>query len=279
MDKKEKIKKLRKEVYSYREIVKLLRVSKREITKVVKQVKFSKKGSERYYKKSGVVKPIKKQTKKLTLAKTSIIGHLLFDGYLQKKTKDYKNTLGYVNASKNLVNKFCNYIIKVYGLKPLVYSDSKGKTLVYRARCNSKLIYNDLLSYIPNYSTSNNQIKVPDEIINARKDIKIEFIRSFWEDEGSVSKEAVIRGAINSFKIIKQLNVIHHSLNLETKIYLDKSKKKISYILRLKKDKENMDRFYNYSLFSDSIVTRGYFKGQRKVDVLKYFITHKYRNL
>lgn len=273
MNKKEKIKDMRRTGYSYREIVKALHVSKRDITKLTKGIKFSKEGKQRYYSKvTGIIKPIKKQNKKITLAKTRIIGHLLFDGSLFK-AKECHYTLMYVNASRNLVRKFYNDIKKVYNVKPSNFRE-KGKLVqIYRVKYNSKKIYNDLLGYTPSYSTSNKLAKIPISIIDGTKRIKIEFLRTFWDDEGCISKQGALSGSSNSYTIIRQLAKLHEELGFRVSLgsYISK-RYNLCYRLRLSKKNNSFKKFYNYKLFTDSIAAKGSFIGVKKINILKQFL-------
>ncbi len=273
MNKKEKIIKLKRSGYSYKEIVKQLHISKQDITKFSKNIKLSKKGRKRYLRKvKGIIKPIKKQNNKLTLAKTRIIGHLLFDGSLSK-SKEYHYQLMYINASNKLVEQFCEDIKKVYGLNSSIYKE-EGDTDLYRLKCLSKLAYGDLIGYTPSYSTSNKSALVPNGIIKGGKRIQLIFLRTFWDDEGSISRNGILQGCLKSDIVINQLANLHTKLGFKIKIYVDRSKKEPSYILRISKTKDNLDKFYKYRLFTNSIATKGYFKGMKKIDILK----NAYRN-
>lgn len=271
-----KIKELRKKGYSYREIGEALNVSRRDITKIAKITSFSKEGKRRYYQKvTGIIKPIKKQKQFLTPAKVRIIGNLLFDGSVFK-SKGYHYSIMYINSSEELVKRFCKDFKKVYNVQASIF-EVKEKTKLYRAKYNSKLIYIDLLNYIKSYSTSNKFAEIPKEIRNGPKKLKIEFLRTFWDNEGSISKESRIRGSSNSFRVINQLNRIHEELGFETNIYKDKRNLNINYILSLNKNIRNLKKFYKYKLFTDySLITRGVFNGMKKMDILKYFL-EKYK--
>lgn len=269
--KERKIKFLRKEGYSYREILKRVNVSKRLISKIAKETKFSRKGRKRYYSKvTGIVKPIKKQKDKLTLAKTRIIGNLLFDGSLYK-TIAYHHSIMYVNSSFKLVKRFCEDLDRVYGVQSSLFIE-KGKIIkkIYRAKYNSKLIRNDLLNYTKSYSTSNKLAQIPLIIMNSSRKYKIELLRTFWDNEGSVSsRDRVLQGSSNSFKVIKQLAKIHKEFGFEYSIYKNIGSYKPHYIFRLRKNHDNIRRFYKLKLFTDSIVAKGYLIGMKKIDVLK----------
>ena len=102
-----KIKKLRKQGYSYSEIAKLVGRNKKFTWRKSKNVKFSKKGEKRYYENvKGITTRIKPQSKKLTLIKVRVIGHLLFDGSVYAPINSYHKNIMYVNSSKELVNPF-----------------------------------------------------------------------------------------------------------------------------------------------------------------------------
>src|SRR3989344_1271564 len=274
---------LRKNGYSYNEILKEVKVHKRDILRIGRNTKFSKVGKQRYFKEvKGVIKPIKRQSKKLSKSKTRIIGNLLFDGSVCIVRK-YSYVISYVNASKRLVQDLSKDLENVYGISPFNY-DEEGKTLTYyRLICKSKRLYAALLRYTPSYSTSNPYSKIPDEVMSSSKRIKLEFLRTFWNNEGSISKEGVLRGYSNSVKVIEQLKKLHQELGFKTKIYLDKSKDKVCYILRLSKSLENTQKFYDNKLFTKSIVTKGDFKGRYKINVVKIWIVklknHKMSNL
>lgn len=220
---------------------------------------------------AGKINKILNQNKNLTLRKTRIIGNLLFDGSLYL-AKDYHYGIMYVNCSLPLVKEFCEDINYVYGLKPSIYKEKSKKSLVYRAKQHSKLIYYDLLKYIKSYSTSNRFAGIPDEIINGSRNIQLEFMRTFWNNEGSILYNGRLRGTSNSLSIIKQLRELHDNFGFNCRIYQDNNKQKPSYILALIKTKENLNKFHKYNLFTEAIVVYGHNKGMKKSDILKQFI-------
>ncbi len=266
-----RIRELRRKGHSYSEIVRQLRVSRRDIRKIAKITKFSREGKKRYFQKvTGIIKPIKNQKQKLTLVKTRIIGNLLFDGSVFRSKKYYYGIM-YVNASESLVKQFCKDMENVYGLKPSIFKE-RGKTLVYRAKNISKPIYLDLLKYTPSYSTSNEIVSIPEEILNGFKRIKLEFLRTFWDNEGSISKDGRLRGYSKSLVIIKQLFEIHEQFGFEGNIYKDRDQ---GYILSLNKSQDNLNKFYQYKLFTNSIVTHSNFTGLKKMDVVEKFLKNR----
>ncbi len=208
---------LRENGHSYAEIVREIRrsygISLSEVTAYTKfrDVRFSDKGLQRYKEKissdrskagkiggaklakSGLLdkirpsaveaarrarlKAIPPSAKELTLEKVRVIAHCLFDGFVRK------DVFGYVNASEALVMRFKSDVKRVYGFDP---SDERVKGKAICVRFASKLAAEDLLTYMPNYSTRKNTFaKVPDLIVNGSMEWKKEFLRCFWDDEGS----------------------------------------------------------------------------------------------
>jgi intein-encoded DNA endonuclease-like protein len=85
----EKIRKMREQGYSYSEIAKKVSKNKRFVWRKSHEVQFTKEGKERYQREvTGITKEIKSQEVNLLLRKTRVIGHVLFDGCLYKKTID-----------------------------------------------------------------------------------------------------------------------------------------------------------------------------------------------
>ena len=137
---------------------------------------------------------------------------------------------------------------------------------------SSLLAYSDLLRYTKSYSTSNMVTRIPKVIINGSKQIKLEFLRTFWDDEGSISGDGTLSGSSNSYTVIKLLAEIHNEFRFKNSIYKVKSQDKWIYVLRLRKNKKNLRTFYKNRLFTDSIVTQGYNYLQKKFDVLERFV-------
>lgn len=125
-------------------------------------------------------KPIKRQPKKLTKEKARLIGHCLFDGYI-----DLKNyVIAYFSNIEEQVNSFIDLVKKTYGLNGEVKSRKQGG---YYCRICSKKAVKDLIKYSPDYSTrSDRKIIIPKEILSGSLEIKRSFLRAFWDDEGAI---------------------------------------------------------------------------------------------
>lgn len=270
---KEEIIKLRQEGYSYSEISKKVGKSKKFVYKIAKNINFNERGSIRYHKEvKGIIKRIKPQDKNLSLRKTRILSHIMFDGTIYKSNA-YHSVIRYINSSKELIEQFAKDVLEVYGLKPSAFEEIKGKHLpIYKVGFYSKEMFNDVLKFSPSYSTSKEETEIPAEIVNGDTNLRIEFLKAFWEDEGSISSTGRIMGDLKSKKVINQLIKLHEELELKFKLtkYLDKNG--FIYKIYLPKSQENLEKFHNMGLFDKSIITHGKNLGRRKVDVLKEHI-------
>ena len=265
-----KIKRLRKKGFSYREIASLVNKSSKFVYSNAKDVKFNRMGEKRYNKEvKGITKKIKNQHHYLTSAKVRIIGHLLFDGTLYKL--GYHYCFKYISSSKDLIDQFILDIRKVYGILPssLEIYDGKKVSNCYKVGFKSKLAFQDLKKYFVSYSTANNKISIPEEIINSKKEIKLEFLKSFFEDEGSISQNGRIMGDLKSEKIIKQISEILREFGLEFRICKYKQYTGYMWKIYLPKNKKNLEQFYRLNLFEKSTITNGYNIGKKKLEILE----------
>lgn len=214
-------------------------------------------------------KKIKPQTSEISIEKARIIAHLMFDGTLFESKYHY--TFRYINSSKELINQFIQDANTTYGLTPpSSFEKIQGKNIdTFKVTFLAKEAYLDLLKYSPSYSTSKYKTSIPLEIMTGNKQIKIEFLRAFWEDEGSISSLGRIMGDLNSKKIINQIIQIHNELGLNFKLVEYYKNDTPTYKIYLPKSKENLSLFYNLGLFDKSIITHGRNLGRRKIDVLK----------
>ena len=119
--------------------------------------------------------------------------------------------------------------------------------------------------FAPSFSTKSSKSRFDDRFISRLDEkMKIEILRTFWCDEGSISKNGKIVGKSKSLKLIKQLKNLHDSLGIETTIWIDRKSK--NYALYIKKNKYNILRFSAIG-FGNGIVTRGSFIGLKKNEV------------
>ncbi|MBI2110261.1 hypothetical protein HYT51_00585, partial [Candidatus Woesearchaeota archaeon] len=219
---------------------------------------------------TGIKKPIKKQNDKLSLAKVRVIGNVLFDGSLYT-TREFHHTIMYVNSSYDLVKRFCKDVKEVYGVSPSIFKENGKSVPIYRAKYNSILIKKDLLNYMKSYSTSSKLAKIPRAIMKGTLKTKLNFLRTFWDNEGSVaSRTGRLSGTSKSYRVILQLAKLHKKLGFKFSVY--SNTKSGCYILCLSQTKNYFRKFYDYKLFTKSTVTRGPLIGLRKIDVLKRFL-------
>jgi len=266
---KNKIKGLRKKGYSYSEIANKVKMSRKFAWKIAKDVKFSRKGKNRYHKKvKGIPIIIKIQNKTLTIPKIRIIGHLLFDGTVYNKNYNY--IARYINSSRNLIEQFIRDMKEVYGISP---TDLEEHSSYSKVTFKSKYLYVDLMNYFKSYSTSNLSIMVPNSIINSNRNIKLEFLKAFFEDEGSISATGRLMGDLKSKKIIKQLGDLLKEFGFKFGICSYKEPTGYMYKIYLSKTKDNLINFLRLGLFEKAIVTHGKNKGKTKLEVLKKAIS------
>ncbi len=261
---------LRKRGQSYTEISNKLMLSKRKVASICKNINFSKSGLKRYKSNvKGILKDIKKQNKELTIRKTRIIGHVLFDGALYKS--GYHHVATYINSSYALINQFIDDMKNVYGLFPSSLEKEMGKQVpYYRIKYSSKRLYHDLLKYNWSYSTSTKGLKTPELIVEGSKALKLEFLRAFWEDEGSVSikNRNKISGDLKSLEILQEIREMLKSLEIDTNISSYKKKGEIYYKLYLKINKKNIRTFKKLKLFDKGIAAKGENAGLKKSEIL-----------
>lgn len=265
---REEIEQLRKQGRSYSEISKKVNKSRKFAWAIAKNIKFSEEGRERYNKKvKGIIRKIKTQKAMLTLPKVRIIGHLLFDGTVYKTR--YNCLARYINSSKELIKQFTKDVEEVYGLRP---SAIEKFPTYYKVAFTSKLLYEDLMNFFSSYSTSNEEIEIPKIIMNAGKQIKIEFLKTFFEDEGSISANGRLMADLKNEKIIRQLGDLLKEFGFKFGICRYKESGGHMYKIYFYKNKENLLKFSKLGLFEKAKITHGKNKGKKKIDVLKEFL-------
>ncbi len=104
----------------------------------------------------------------------------------------------------------------MYGLLPSAVEHLSGKNIgTFKVTFSSKEMYYDLLHFSPSYSTSKETTIVPNSIVNGDVNCKVEFLKAFWEDEGSISAVGRIMGDLKSEKVIKEIVKLHNQLGLK----------------------------------------------------------------
>ena len=266
----QEIKNLRKRGLSYNEISRELGIGIKIVRNNCLGVRMSESGIKRYSTLNGLIKKIK-FNEELNETKVRIMSNLLFDGAVYI-SKAYHYSMMYVNSSDELVNQFIEDMKEIYNVG---HSGFEIFPTYKRVKYNSKIIYQDLKKYFQSYSTSSEECIIPDEIVNGPESYKIIILRAFWENEGSVSYTGVLSADLKSFKVIQQLSRLHNEFGLKHNITRYKNNG-WAYKLFLAKNKENYQRFLNLELFSKAKVTKGYFKGKKKIDVIKDYFYKKF---
>src|SRR3989344_1045875 len=191
---------------------------------------------------------IPESSKVLSSSKIRILSHCLFDGFIS----DRGSVIGYCNSSKILINQFIKDIKEVYGLEHynIIIRESG-----YVIRYFSKAVLIDLKRYL--YIKEDIE-KLNDEIMKISSEWKIEFLRSFWDDEGMVKFNTLkdkkgyshthrfIEAYQKNIEILNQIKIMHESLGIEARI--NKNKIKVS-------TKENLKKFYKIIGFSPGVVS------------------------
>ena len=261
---KKEIIKLRKKGFSYSEISKKVNKSVKYVWKTAKDIRMTKEGLNRYQTIKGIVKQIKVQGK-MNVKKVRIISHLLFDGTVYSSGNH--KVAKYINSSKNLIDQFIEDVREVYGINPSAFEILEGKKLpIYKVNFSSKNIYNDLLKYSPSFSTGKVN-SLPNELLK-NDEFKIELLKAFFEDEGSISLNGRIMADLKDFGIISELKKLAEDLGIKCKICRYSEKTGDMYKLYIPFDIENLEKIKGLRLFDKSIVTYGLNCGKSKLEVL-----------
>jgi len=226
---------------------------------------------------------IERNTKKLpkasntfTTEKARLIGHCFFDGCVIN-SKKYK-VVSYCSNTKSQVESFCKLMQSVYNFETKIEFRSNK---IYIVRFCSKELVKDLLRYSPSYSTSPNSLaRIPKEILNGNKDIKRDFLKAFWDDEGAIlfynvpgkkyplhQKQKLEAFCANNV-VLNELLQLHKDLGIDAKI----KRNRIDITT-----KKNLEKFEKEVGFSDyTTVTSRYsiWYGIPKNLVLKYTIQY-----
>ncbi|MBI4158643.1 LAGLIDADG family homing endonuclease [Candidatus Woesearchaeota archaeon] len=218
------------------------------------------------------LKAIKKQSVNLSPQKARILGHLFFDGSVF--VSDYHYTISYINSSEKLVRQFISDVGRIYGLYPSSFEIGNGSCIsFFRVKYFSKMLYQDVKKYSSSYSTRDMK-HIPFKILNGNKNIKLEFLRAFWEDEGSITvkNRFKISADLKSYTFIRQLGTLHKQLGIDYGISEYTQKDQQYYKLFLKVNRNNIKKFFDLGLFNLSIVSKGENAGLRKSYILNRIV-------
>jgi len=264
---------LRKMGLSYKKIANKLEISSATSHKYAKRTGISLNGKERIEKNNkkrieNFVKRFAKEKEiqeiKINKKTVRIISHCLFDGSVcTNNIGDYR--ISYTNSSKKEVNQFVKDFEESFGIQVNDIKKMKGKNIDwYEIYFCSKQAFMELHKYIPNYSTSSKKCELRPWIFELPRQLKIEFLRAFWLDEGCVSADGKIHGKSKSKKVIEQIVKLHESLGIECSIWKDNTSK--NFAIYIHKKNENIQKFSKIG-FGSGIVTRGKYLGERKQKV------------
>ena len=258
----------RRNGYSYKEISKLLDVAKGTSYNYGTDIRISKKGNQRLKSKLFTKKErsIKIPTK-ITVSLVRILGHCLFDGSVNKDTVNYSNT------SLELVKQFITDIKDTFLIDFSSLRYYKKKSICYQVFYPYVSLVRYLKSFTPSYSTSSPICQIPKILFTAKKSLICEFLRTFWEDEGSIKADKSIVGKTKSKAIAIQLQKLHKKILIGTIIRFDKKNK--AYEIYVPREIDNLKRFIRNIGFGQSTVTRGKYKGYKKMAV--FFMLFKIR--
>jgi hypothetical protein len=265
-----KIKQLRGEGYSYKEISKITCLSVGTVFNYAHTVPISHAGLKRlqnlqivtrnkFIEKFGQCKPVTVKHKNITIEKARIVGHCLFDGFVSGYV------VSYTSASKDLATQFVKDIAKEYSFSPSLKTYEGKFFPYYEIFACSKIMCDDIRKFVLNADTRSSQMLIK-EIESENEDIVAEIARAFWEDEGSISVEGNLIGEIKNKSLRDQLIKLHDKLGIQVTPYHDHTYD--CYGIYVKRERINLTRFCQKIGFRYGVVTAGKRAGHRKSDVL-----------
>lgn len=210
------------------------------------------------------IKNIKRGHKTLTKQKARLIAHLIGDGCVYKCRTDYN--IKYEVKDIDLLNQFEDDLFYVYGLKPTLGFNPSGKTgnLIPYVRLRSKRAFEDLKTYCE-FDSSN--WSVPTQFSCADKDIKIEFLRALFDDEGSVIPQhnnAIVRLYSINLTGLLQVKAMIEELDIPLKIVPGFGDKRNVYAITIKDIKLFYDKLGFHSIRKQARLEQ-YIKNRRRL--------------
>jgi hypothetical protein len=205
------------------------------------------------------IKPILHQTQ-MNRSKVRIIAHLLFDGWVDKKNRRVTFTC----SSPKVIQQFINDVELVYGLKTfsVIQENDKGcQSLTY----SSILMGRDLRQFTDSYSCKEDNIHVPQIIMDGSNDFKREFLRCFWADEGSIyigNGRIDLIGTQTNIQFLWQIAHLHDNFGIKYHI----NEKEYRIVIGRKLEIRNFCRRIGF--LEGSLVTKGKYTGQDRNDLL-----------
>jgi len=187
-----------------------------------------------------------------------ILAHIFGDGCLSISRKKYIN-LQYYNQNKELLNNFRRDIISLFNANH-IYEGTNKKTSFLRFSSSIGLIFNQIVN-----SFNSKDSRIPDIIKKADNEYKIEFIKSFFDDEAHVKykpPERNIELALSNKKFLMDMKILLKSFDIDTtKIYASRQRGFRRYTVYIR-NYHNLKKYYQYIGFNH----------KRKQDMLKRII-------
>jgi len=162
------------------------------------------------------LKPIKNQLQDLTPAKARIIARLKGDGAIFRSGTNY--IIKYEVKDREQLKSFENDIKEVFGLDMKWLKHRSGITgkLLDLVRLRSKLAFEDLSKFGKFRSENWN---IPEEIFKSSAEVKKEFIKAMFDDEGTVIiRDREIRLYSINKKGLKQIAKLLIEYNIKPKL-------------------------------------------------------------
>ena len=248
-------------VYNYARRVRLSRRGKARIREHVAQAQHD------FVSKFAQVKPVTVTSTKLTRNKARLLGHVLFDGIATRYV------ISYTTASPALARQFLNDLETTYrGLKPRIRKYASKNMEAYDVTGASIIACKEIRRFIckPDIRT---QQHLKSTVMTSGEHLLAQIVRAFWEDEGSISSEGNVTGAIKNKILCSQLLLIHRKLGIDVSPYKDRVNQMFGIYVR--RGNENLQRFDRVVGFRKSVVTQGMNIGSRKRSVLSEYLVRK----
>ena len=164
------------------------------------------------------IKKLKERYEELTEEKARLLGHLIGDGCVSQSGTNY--VIKYEVKDRDLLDQFEADLVNVFGLKPTRGQNPSGKkgVLIPYVSLRSKLAFNNLKQYCEFRS---DRWSIPTKILNAHDQIKVEFLRALFDDEGTVVPQKYsfqIRLYSINLKGLKQVERLINTFRIPSRI-------------------------------------------------------------
>jgi len=153
-----------------------------------------------------------------------LVGHILGDGFISIEPA---RTSTYTNTSKELINRFCYLLNKIFGkVETGVYEDKRFNA---ESIIMPKIISIILIQFFPELLSKT----APERLFRGNQKNIISFVRGFFDDEGCVTTSSIIVTSKNR-KILEDISKLLISANLISSRNLSLTPKKQLFILTIK---------------------------------------------